>query len=364
MSAKGHVCRRFSSFTSLVNELTAKPRRSLPTDAVTEAKERLVQSSFKTNVSKQKIQRKLLAFDRAVSCRGLQAEERIYGRMHKFEPRNSVLWLIKELQVAKEANLPVHHAQHQSGQLNLKLWDTKTPAETPQEKFWSGLRYYRGVQHNCFPPALGPEVAFLGHSNVGKSFLLNVLTKSAVAPAKNHSGVTGNVHFYRSESRRVFFVDTPGYGFANAKEKTKESWKALLKAYLLDRASKQQQMHAVKGSNFISTLVSTPGLKRVFLLIAANNGLKQIDIEQLDLLESNRVPFSVVLTKCDLLPTVMLAQRATVIDHLLDRYKFAQGYSLEQANCKPVESLRCMMVSSITDAGIPQLRNCIFKLVG
>ena len=69
------------------------------------------------------------------------------------------------------------------------------------------------------PPMLGPEVAFAGRSNVGKSSLLNVLVGKqcgssgtvGVAPVKNLPGVTRNLNFYGKGSDGPKLVDMPGY---------------------------------------------------------------------------------------------------------------------------------------------------------
>ncbi|EDQ87321.1 uncharacterized protein MONBRDRAFT_33393 [Monosiga brevicollis MX1] len=78
------------------------------------------------------------------------------------------------------------------------------------------------------------EVAFAGRSNVGKSTLINLLTKSSPARSRNKPGVTQSINFYRvTDQARV--VDFPGYGFAFANEAKQSLWQDAIRAYLQDR---------------------------------------------------------------------------------------------------------------------------------
>ena len=135
------------------------------------------------------------------------------------------------------------------------------------------------------------EVCFAGRSNVGKSSLINALTgRKALARTSNTPGRTQEINFFTlAESH--YIVDLPGYGYANAPLAVVEKWQRLLKQYLSGRQS----------------------LRRVFVLIDSRHGIKAVDKEILDLLDSSAVTFQVVLTKTDklkqserdkLLPTI------------------------------------------------------------
>ncbi|MCM1569241.1 MAG: ribosome biogenesis GTP-binding protein YihA/YsxC [Roseburia sp.] len=90
-----------------------------------------------------------------------------------------------------------------------------------------------------------PQVAFAGKSNVGKSSLINALmNRKALARTSSQPGKTQTINYYNINDS-LYFVDLPGYGYANANEKVKAQWGKMVEDYL--HKSKQ--------------------LKKVFLLI-------------------------------------------------------------------------------------------------
>lgn len=128
-----------------------------------------------------------------------------------------------------------------------------------------------------FPPAGSPEVAFLGRSNVGKSTLLNTLTgQRQLAYSSSTPGRTQAVNFFRVDNRFVF-VDLPGYGYAKAPKTLADSWKAVIEAYLRDRAA----------------------LALCVLLVDARRAWMDSDLQLKSWLEHHRRPYLVVATKVD-----------------------------------------------------------------
>ena len=120
------------------------------------------------------------------------------------------------------------------------------------------------------------EVCFAGRSNVGKSSLINALTRQkGLARASNTPGRTQEINFFSLADR--YLVDLPGYGFANAPVAVVEKWQRLLKAYLAGRVN----------------------LRRAFVLIDARHGVKPVDEEIMRLLDRSAVTFQAVLTKVD-----------------------------------------------------------------
>lgn len=86
-----------------------------------------------------------------------------------------------------------------------------------------------------YPPALLPEVAFAGRSNVGKSSLINTLVmRRGLARTSNTPGRTQEINFF-SVNGRVGFVDLPGYGYAKVPEKIRLQWGPMIELYLSER---------------------------------------------------------------------------------------------------------------------------------
>ena len=85
------------------------------------------------------------------------------------------------------------------------------------------------------PPQHCPEVALVGRSNVGKSSLINtMLQRRNIAHTSNTPGKTRGIHFYRIDDR-FYFVDLPGYGYAQVSKQQQHAWKKLVEAYLENR---------------------------------------------------------------------------------------------------------------------------------
>ena len=128
-----------------------------------------------------------------------------------------------------------------------------------------------------FPKENLPEVAFVGRSNVGKSSLINSLTKKKkLAFTSSTPGRTQQINFYRI-NREFCFVDLPGYGFAKAPRERKYQWAELIQYYLGGR----------------DQLVSC------VLTIDSRLGPTPLDLERLSWFQQNLLPFIIVSTKSD-----------------------------------------------------------------
>lgn len=127
------------------------------------------------------------------------------------------------------------------------------------------------------PRAPFPEFAFIGRSNVGKSTLINMLVnKKKLAKTSSTPGKTQVInHFIINNS--WFLTDLPGFGFAKVPLKEKESWDKMIKQYLLNRKQ----------------LMST------FFLIDIRHKPQKIDLNFLQWMGENQLPFAIVFTKSD-----------------------------------------------------------------
>ena len=122
-----------------------------------------------------------------------------------------------------------------------------------------------------------PEYAFIGRSNVGKSSLINMLTgKGKLAKTSATPGKTVLINHFIINGE-WYLVDLPGYGYAKRSKKDTEKLEHMITTYILDR----EQM------------------TNLFLLIDVRHEPQQIDMEFMEWLGENGVPFSIVFTKAD-----------------------------------------------------------------
>lgn len=122
-----------------------------------------------------------------------------------------------------------------------------------------------------------PEYAFIGRSNVGKSSLINMLTgRNKLAKVSNTPGKTQCINFFLINDNWNL-VDLPGYGFAKIAKKSRDKWMDMTKAYLRNRKN----------------------LVFVFQLIDSRIPPQKIDLEFMEWMAENGVPFVIAFTKND-----------------------------------------------------------------
>jgi GTP-binding protein len=134
------------------------------------------------------------------------------------------------------------------------------------------------------PPSLLPEYAFIGRSNVGKSSLINsICNKKRLAKTSSRPGKTQLInHFLINDN--WYLVDLPGYGYARASKTQKKVFQSFITEYFKKR---KQLMNA-------------------FLLIDLRHKPQIIDLNFMQWLGANQIPFSLVFTKADKLKPKVL----------------------------------------------------------
>ncbi len=148
-----------------------------------------------------------------------------------------------------------------------------------------------GRSKKDWPKPTLPEYAFIGRSNVGKSSLINMLCHiNKLARVSNTPGRTRNVEHFRVEGtlksdRPWMLADLPGYGFAKVSKTERASWQKMIQDYLREREN----------------------LQTVFLLVDSRLEPQKNDLEMIQWLGENSIPFAIVFTKSDKLsqPQVM-----------------------------------------------------------
>jgi len=177
------------------------------------------------------------------------------------------------------------------------------------------------------PPMAGPEIAFAGRSNVGKSSVINALTgRRALARTSHTPGRTQELIFFAGP-HRLMLVDMPGYGYAAAAKSKVAAWTALIHDYLRGRAT----------------------LVRVYVLIDARHGLKDTDDAILDTLGKAAVSYEIVLTKCDQVGAAALAQQVEATKAAMKK----------RAAAFP----DLVATSARTGSGIAELRGAVARLM-
>lgn len=137
-----------------------------------------------------------------------------------------------------------------------------------------------------------PEYAFIGRSNVGKSSLINMLTrKPKLAMTSSTPGKTLLINHFLI-NKQWYLVDLPGYGYAKRGKKQQEKIQQIIEDYVLDREA----------------------LTCLFVLVDSRHEPQKIDLEFIEWLGENRVPFAIIFTKADKLNITQ--QRENIANYL------------------------------------------------
>ena len=121
-----------------------------------------------------------------------------------------------------------------------------------------------------------PEIVFSGHSNVGKSSLINKLVqRKALARVSAQPGKTATINFYKLKEFRM--VDLPGYGYAKVSKNEKKRWAELVEGYFAQERN----------------------IKLIIQILDMRHPPTDDDLEMVDFLYRSNYPFAVVLTKRD-----------------------------------------------------------------
>jgi GTP-binding protein len=203
--------------------------------------------------------------------------------------------------------------------------------EAGRKLFAAECRFVHAAQLlDQLPLPAGPEVAFAGRSNVGKSSLVNALTgRRTLARISNQPGRTRQLNFF-DLGGRLTLVDMPGYGYAQAPQQVKSDWQGLMFDYLRGR----------------------PTLRRVLLLLDARVELKPADAAVMDLLDKAAVTYQLVLTKADDTKPAQLARKEDETARLARRHPAAHPEVLTTSSQtgEGVEALRATLAGLADEA--------------
>ena len=173
------------------------------------------------------------------------------------------------------------------------------------------------------PPCDRIEIAFAGHSNVGKSTLINkIFNRKNLARVSSVPGKTATINFYSLEN--IYFADLPGYGYAKVSKSEKERWSGLIEGYLS----------------------SDRDIRLVFMLVDMRHAPTNDDVQMINYLIDTEMPFVLVLTKDDKLKKT-------------ERLKRMEAFKTE-IPC--FDEIHVIPFSSVTFEGVEELREIVEEI--
>jgi len=130
-----------------------------------------------------------------------------------------------------------------------------------------------------------PDFAFIGRSNVGKSSLINMLCNHKnLAKTSSKPGKTQLINHFSINDKQWYLVDLPGYGYARTSKTNREQWEGMIVNYLCEREN----------------------LYCIFVLIDSRLEPQKIDLEFIDWLGEQGLPFVLAFTKTDKISPVQV----------------------------------------------------------
>ncbi len=155
------------------------------------------------------------------------------------------------------------------------------------------------VRRSQYPTDNLPEFMLVGRSNVGKSSFINTITNNKkMARVSNTPGKTRNLNFYLL-NKEFYFVDVPGYGYANVSKKEQKKFGLMIEEYLEKREN----------------------LKRTYMLVDLRHKPSEDDVLMYKFLKYYQLPVTIVATKADKVPNSKRAKAKELILKTLDLEK-------------------------------------------
>lgn len=169
-----------------------------------------------------------------------------------------------------------------------------------------------------------PEIAFSGKSNVGKSSLLNkLLNRKSLARVSSVPGKTVTINFFKVDNCR--FVDLPGYGYAKVNYNEKKRWSDLMESYFS----------------------SGRDIRLVVQLLDMRHAPTEQDLQMLEYMSYNKIPFVLALTKADKLNKTQREAQLSSISEAVKEYGASAIVPFSALKGDGVEQLRTLIANTV-----------------
>lgn len=167
------------------------------------------------------------------------------------------------------------------------------------------------------PETSVPEIVFSGHSNVGKSSLINkIANRKNIARVSSQPGKTATINFFSADG--FYLVDLPGYGYAKVSKAEKARWADLVEGYLSQKRN----------------------IALIIQIIDIRHKPTKDDYDMLKFLYHNNAPFIVVLTKKDKLKKTAYQKRIDEIMDELEEFEEVELFPFSAVNGDGLEDIK------------------------
>lgn len=169
------------------------------------------------------------------------------------------------------------------------------------------------VDQDKLPKPLKPEYAFIGRSNVGKSSLINMLTNlRKLAKVSNTPGKTRTINHFLIDDK-WYLVDLPGFGYAKTSKTERSKWTGFTYEYLKTRDS----------------------LLCICVLIDIRLEPQKIDLEFMEWMGNEELPFAIIFTKADKLGKTVIQKNVTAYEKkMLETWEVMPPYIITSSETK------------------------------